>query len=380
MLRRETKYKPNLVPSAVSVPYNPSTGRTGPPVTSMGVTRESATNTEDMAAGLPWTKGADPAGAQDEQPQPLKLLVPANGRSGSLRPDDARDYWLFRGSVYSSIKGQLTIDDVGSVLKYARGNWRIKDLASDQAAPMVRQATPMVRQAAPMVRATDLHQTFDIQAILREVVPRLEPRPAKPTPSHFGHEALASETRFIPRVTRERVSVPYFVGLGGMGDLVGEMSWALDSPIAMQNNAPQPLDPPVRVTGSGSTFRRRVDEGRDYWLFRGEVYSTQRGVCSSDDVKALALEGENKTKAKLARAHALIAQVDALERGGRQPIPDESKMFVWQRDGGKCVRCGSNVHLEFDHIIPVSMGGANTARNLQLLCEGCNRAKGGSLA
>jgi 5-methylcytosine-specific restriction endonuclease McrA len=96
-------------------------------------------------------------------------------------------------------------------------------------------------------------------------------------------------------------------------------------------------------------------------------------------VKALALEGENKTKAKLARAHALMAQVDVLERTGRQPIPDDVKMFVWQRDGGKCVRCGSNRNLEFDHIIPVVMGGANTARNLQLLCEGCNRAKSGSL-
>lgn len=123
----------------------------------------------------------------------------------------------------------------------------------------------------------------------------------------------------------------------------------------------------------------RMDNARDYWLFRGTVYSTERGVYSSDDVKALALEGENKTKARLARAHALMAAVDVLEHGGREPIPDNVKMFVWQRDGGKCVRCGSNRNLEFDHIIPVSMGGANTARNLQLLCEGCNRAKAGSL-
>jgi 5-methylcytosine-specific restriction endonuclease McrA len=64
----------------------------------------------------------------------------------------------------------------------------------------------------------------------------------------------------------------------------------------------------------------------------------------------------------------------------RQPIPDDVKMSVWQRDGGRCVKCGSQENLEFDHIIPVSKGGSNTARNLQLLCEKCNRAKGGNLA
>ena len=55
----------------------------------------------------------------------------------------------------------------------------------------------------------------------------------------------------------------------------------------------------------------------------------------------------------------------------RQDVKDK----VWNRDGGKCVQCGSNENLEFDHIIPFSKGGANTYRNLQLLCESCNRSK-----
>lgn len=121
------------------------------------------------------------------------------------------------------------------------------------------------------------------------------------------------------------------------------------------------------------------EDGRAYWAFNGEVYSTPELWLGADEVRALVLERENKTKAKVARAMAVRAEVDELEAGGRQPIADDVKMFVWQRDGGRCVRCGSNQNLEFDHIIPVAMGGANTARNLQLLCVGCNRSKGASL-
>lgn len=57
-------------------------------------------------------------------------------------------------------------------------------------------------------------------------------------------------------------------------------------------------------------------------------------------------------------------------------IPQEVKAEVWQRDGGKCVECGDGHYLEFDHIIPLSRGGATSAANLQILCRACNRAKG----
>jgi 5-methylcytosine-specific restriction endonuclease McrA len=59
----------------------------------------------------------------------------------------------------------------------------------------------------------------------------------------------------------------------------------------------------------------------------------------------------------------------------RQPIPGTVKQNVWRRDQGKCVSCGSQRALEYDHIIPVSKGGSNTERNIQLLCENCNRKK-----
>ena len=64
---------------------------------------------------------------------------------------------------------------------------------------------------------------------------------------------------------------------------------------------------------------------------------------------------------------------------GRQGIPSEVRREVWRRDGGKCVRCGSRENLEYDHIIPVAKGGSNTARNIELLCEVCNRSKRDSI-
>jgi Holliday junction DNA helicase RuvB len=64
---------------------------------------------------------------------------------------------------------------------------------------------------------------------------------------------------------------------------------------------------------------------------------------------------------------------------GRLAIPPEVRREVWRRDGGKCARCGSRENLEYDHIIPVSRGGSNTARNIELLCEKCNRAKSDSI-
>lgn len=56
-------------------------------------------------------------------------------------------------------------------------------------------------------------------------------------------------------------------------------------------------------------------------------------------------------------------------------ISSATKREVWRRDEGKCVKCGSRYNLEYDHIIPVSKGGSNTARNVELLCQDCNRKK-----
>jgi 5-methylcytosine-specific restriction endonuclease McrA len=79
---------------------------------------------------------------------------------------------------------------------------------------------------------------------------------------------------------------------------------------------------------------------------------------------------------KVRREVEALENMEKLEGVMREPIPDAVRLFVWQRDGGKCVKCGARERLEFDHIIPVAAGGSSTERNVQLLCESCNRSKG----
>jgi Holliday junction DNA helicase RuvB len=65
---------------------------------------------------------------------------------------------------------------------------------------------------------------------------------------------------------------------------------------------------------------------------------------------------------------------DSEDMGDRQ-ISEKVRIAVWRRDNGKCAKCGNRKKLEYDHIIPVSKGGGNTVRNIELLCELCNRRK-----
>lgn len=57
-------------------------------------------------------------------------------------------------------------------------------------------------------------------------------------------------------------------------------------------------------------------------------------------------------------------------------IPSAVKKAVWERDGGRCVECGSKDELHFDHDIPYSKGGSSiTVHNVKLLCARHNLSK-----
>jgi len=95
--------------------------------------------------------------------------------------------------------------------------------------------------------------------------------------------------------------------------------------------------------------------------------------------KAKAVEAERKHRADVAWAERVLAGEESDRRPGRAHIPIAVRHSIWQRDGGRCKGCRSSEKLEYDHIIPVSLGGSSTERNLQLLCERCNRRKAATL-
>jgi 5-methylcytosine-specific restriction endonuclease McrA len=144
------------------------------------------------------------------------------------------------------------------------------------------------------------------------------------------------------------------------------------------------------------------------WMFEGEIFLADNDIQTGADFESrLATYRERVQAAADARARrekedALIAHAEAIEttrtrerklqwaKGvvanaenpdlrARQAIPRDIKILVWERDGGRCIECGSDQLLEFDHIIPLALGGSNTEKNLQLLCSICNQRKGATI-
>ena len=116
------------------------------------------------------------------------------------------------------------------------------------------------------------------------------------------------------------------------------------------------------------------------WVFRRKILKVEDLSGLSDTELVLLVKHEalkqERDFARIRKEVKAFENLDLLPLARRERIAEDVRMFVWQRDGGKCVKCGKNENLEFDHIIPVIEGGASTARNIQFLCQPCNRTKG----
>jgi hypothetical protein len=120
------------------------------------------------------------------------------------------------------------------------------------------------------------------------------------------------------------------------------------------------------------------DERRRWWWCRDRFWCADDDL-SAQDVLALVCEREARRQRRLDRAHAVLSTRASPDRARREPVPRELRRAVFERDGGRCVECGSRFDLQYDHVIPLALGGASTLENLQILCAGCNGRKGTSL-
>ncbi|HUW13567.1 MAG TPA: HNH endonuclease signature motif containing protein [Anaerolineae bacterium] len=126
------------------------------------------------------------------------------------------------------------------------------------------------------------------------------------------------------------------------------------------------------------TIEGSPQEGKTLWWYQDEFYAENDGY-TSDEVQLLLSDRARRRKRKFERLQKEMLSEPAIEEARRERIPENVRIFVWKRDDGRCVECGSQENLEFDHIIPLAKGGSNTARNIQLLCETCNRRKSATI-
>ncbi|MGH3220000.1 MAG: HNH endonuclease [Streptosporangiaceae bacterium] len=117
---------------------------------------------------------------------------------------------------------------------------------------------------------------------------------------------------------------------------------------------------------------------RNLWQFQGRFYWDNDALDGSQVYALLVTRGQREQQ-RIERAQAMVAMGSVPRRQVRGAIPDDLKQYVWQRDGGRCRHCGNQHELQYDHIIPVVMGGATSAENLQILCGPCNRRKSAGL-
>lgn len=114
---------------------------------------------------------------------------------------------------------------------------------------------------------------------------------------------------------------------------------------------------------AGLMFKNQIFLATDEFItntFMEEaVLLTKKYVFEQDNrLKKLRLEVETIER--------VLSQTGAYKRTA---IPEIVKLVVWERDEGKCVRCGSTQNLHFDHIIPVIKGGGSSEENIQVLCK-----------
>lgn len=127
------------------------------------------------------------------------------------------------------------------------------------------------------------------------------------------------------------------------------------------------------IEGGGVAEVAREHDRVLWWAADG-FYWGDAGM-TSEDVALLLWDRQRRNESRLERLRKIRAREEQAAELHRARIPEEVRVAVWVRDEGRCVRCGAEDDLQFDHVIPVAKGGGNALENVQVLCGDCNRLK-----
>lgn len=159
-----------------------------------------------------------------------------------------------------------------------------------------------------------------------------------------------------------------------------------DAPRGDETPEPKAVDQPLRTATGRLTQNGRFFEAAGAKRELVRVYEKLlQGVWVCNGVFRLtgawmeASGGRQVCKFRL----EIIGEPDA-ERATQQRepsriVPSAVKREVWARDRGRCVLCGADDELHFDHEIPFSKGGASTTANVRILCARHNLRKGAKI-
>jgi hypothetical protein len=190
---------------------------------------------------------------------------------------------------------------------------------------------------------------------------------------------VTCESRDARKFCEERVSRGFNPSFGIFGENRGDPWWVLCKRIVEDTKTwdaseqePILFSEVVLIDEGRSRPTRNVAE---FWVYKNRIYKECHGNDYSLEQRILLIKEEfDKERREFEKLHAKFSSIPC-DFQKRSKVPSQVRIHVWQRDSGKCVECGSNENLEYDHIIPFAKGGSNTERNLQLLCGNCNRLK-----
>ena len=124
-----------------------------------------------------------------------------------------------------------------------------------------------------------------------------------------------------------------------------------------------------KTSGSKPESVRAYEKIRPGWVYHGLFNLVDSWLKESKGRKVFKF-----------RLEITSAETDSIENGSpldhNRLVPRSVMQKVWIRDMGRCVLCGSQENLHFDHIIPYSKGGSSTdPENIKLLCARHNLRK-----